>query len=63
MEGVLLVNFSSENCWEEVRAADHSGIRFVPNSSTSFANSIMLNLERCKNWLDSCCILVDIDGN
>ena len=60
MKGVQLVHISSKTFWEEVRSTDDTGISLVSNTSTAFANSLMLNLESYNNCLESFWIIVGV---
>ena len=59
MKGVELIYLSSKTWWEKFSATDDSGIIFVSNTSTEFANTLLSHLCSCKNWMERWCIIVD----
>ena len=57
---VELDHLSSKTWWEEVRAMYDSVISLVSNYSTSFVNSLLLNVENYNECLESCCSIVGL---
>ena len=58
MKGVELFHISSKNFWEEVRATVNEVIILMYNSSTSFTNSLLSNVEISNNGMISYRIIV-----
>ena len=54
---IELVCLYYKTWWEEVMDTYNAGISLVSNSSTALSNNLLSNVERCNNWLESCCII------
>ena len=57
-KGSEFFHISSKTWWEEVRAAYNGGIIILPNSSTAFSNTLILNSQNWNNYMEIGCIIV-----